>query len=148
MIALESDQPGVSVSQVARKDGIGTGMRSAGVQFGVTQKKRAQVALVALTEGNPPTLLQRDLVQPPDGMTAIDLLDDRRRFAPADSDPDAISAPALRYVQSKPASNFDANFIGSYVKKHANILVVNKNSLKKGPPPSEPINKVAGNLRT
>ncbi|MER8516306.1 hypothetical protein NKH47_25615 [Mesorhizobium sp. M1060] len=118
------------------------------VQLGVAQKKRAKVALVALTEGDPATLLLRDLMQPPDGMTAVDLLDDRRIFAPADGDPDAISAPALRYVQSKPVSNFDANFIGGYIKKHANILVVSKNSLKKGPPPSEPINKVACNLRT
>ncbi|MER8861575.1 hypothetical protein NKI09_28585 [Mesorhizobium sp. M0757] len=114
----------------------------------MAQKKRAKVALVALTEGDPATLLLRDLMQPPDGMTAVDLLDDRRIFAPADSDPDAISAPALRYVQSKPVSNFDANFIGGYIKKHGNILVVSKNSLKKGPPPSEPINKVACNLRT
>jgi transposase-like protein len=51
-IALESDQPGVSVSQVARKHGIVTGMLFRWrVQFGVAQKKRAKLAPVALTEG-------------------------------------------------------------------------------------------------
>jgi transposase-like protein len=90
-IALESDQPGVSVSQVARKHGIVTGMLFRWrVQFGVAQKKRAKLAPVALTEGTPATLLLRDLVQPPDGMTAIDLADGRRVFAPTGSDPDAV----------------------------------------------------------
>lgn len=90
-IALESDQPGVSVSQVARKHGIVTGMLFRWrVQFGVAQKKRAKLARVTLTEGNPAALLLRDLVQPPDGMTAIDLPDGRRVFASAGSDPDAV----------------------------------------------------------
>jgi hypothetical protein len=60
------------------------------VQFGVAQKKRAKLAPVALTEGTPAALLLRDLVQPPDGMTAIDLPDGRRVFAPPGSDPDAV----------------------------------------------------------
>ncbi len=90
-IALESDQPGVSVSQVARKHGIVTGMLFRWrVQFGVAQKKRAKLAHVALTEGTPAALLLRDLVQPPDGMTAIDLPDGQRVFAPAGSDPDTV----------------------------------------------------------
>ncbi len=90
-IALESDQPGVSVSQVARKHGIVTGMLFRWrLQFGVAQKKRAKLVPVALTDGTPATLLLRDLVQPPNGMTAIDLADGRRVFAPADSDPDAV----------------------------------------------------------
>nr|WP_275448640.1 transposase [Mesorhizobium sp. IRAMC:0171] len=90
-IVLESDQPGVSVSQVARKHGIVTGMLFRWrVQFGVAQKKRAKLAPVALTDGTPAALLLRDLVQPPDGMAAIDLPDGRRVFAPAVSDPDAV----------------------------------------------------------
>ncbi|UVK47538.1 transposase [Mesorhizobium sp. AR07] len=90
-IALESDQPGASVSQVARKHGIVTGMLFRWrVQFGVAQKKRAKLAPVALADGWPATLLLRDLVQPPDGMTAIDLPDGRRVFAPAGSDTDAV----------------------------------------------------------
>lgn len=92
-IALESDRPGVSVSQVARKHGIVTGMLFRWrVQFGVAQKKRAKLAPVALTDDTPAALLLRDLVQPPDGMTAIDLPDGRRVFAPAGSDPAAVRA--------------------------------------------------------
>jgi len=48
-IALETDQPGVSVSQVARKHGIVTGMLFRWrVQFGVAQRKRVKLAPVAL----------------------------------------------------------------------------------------------------
>lgn len=94
-IALESDQPGVTVSSVARKHGIVTGLLFRWrVQFGVTQKKRAKLAPVALADGTPATLLLRDLVQPPDGMIAIDLADGRRFFAPAGSDPNAVRAQA------------------------------------------------------
>jgi transposase-like protein len=90
-IALESDQPGVSVSQVARKHGIVTGMLFRWrVQFGVAQKKRAQLAPAVLTDGTPAVLLLRDLVQPQGGMMAVDLPDGRRVFAPAGSDPDAV----------------------------------------------------------
>lgn len=89
-IALESDRPGVSVSQVARKHGIVTGMLFRWrVQFGVAQKQRAKLVPVALTDGTPASLLLRDLVQPPDGMVAVDLADGRRVFAPEGSDPDA-----------------------------------------------------------
>jgi transposase-like protein len=57
-IALESDQPGLSVSHVARKHGIVTGMLFRWrVQFGVAQKKRAKLAPVALTDGTPAALL-------------------------------------------------------------------------------------------
>ncbi|WP_246672970.1 transposase [Mesorhizobium sp. B2-3-11] len=91
VIALESDQPGVSVSEVARKHGIVTGMLSRWrVQFGVAQKKRAKLAPVALPDGTPAALLLRDLVQPQDGMTAIDRPDGRRVFAPAGSDGDVV----------------------------------------------------------
>ncbi len=86
-IALESDQPGVSVSQVARKHGIVTGLLFRWrVQFGVTQRKGAKLAPVALTDDAPAILRPRDLLQPPNGMTAIDLPDGRRVFAPAGVD--------------------------------------------------------------
>jgi hypothetical protein len=55
-------------------------------------EERAKLAPVALTEDTPAALLLRDLVQPPNGMTAIDLPDGRRVFAPAGSDPDAVRA--------------------------------------------------------
>lgn len=60
------------------------------VQFGVAQKKRVKLAPVALTDGTPTTPLLRDLMQPTVGMTAINLPDGRRVFAPAGSDPDAV----------------------------------------------------------
>ncbi len=90
-IELESDQPGVSVSQVARKHGIVTGLLFRWrVQFGVAQRKRAKLAPVALSDDAPAILRLRDLVQPPDGMTAIDLPAGRRVFAPAGVDLHAV----------------------------------------------------------
>ncbi|MFC3323578.1 IS66-like element accessory protein TnpA [Mesorhizobium cantuariense] len=90
-IALESDRPGVSVSQVARKHGIVTGLLFRWrAQFGVAQKKRAKLAAVAMGDDTAAVRLLQSLVQPPDGMTAIDLPDGRRVFAPAGSDPDAV----------------------------------------------------------
>jgi transposase-like protein len=90
-IALESDQPGVSVSQVARKHGIVAGLLFRWrVQFGAAQRKRAKVASVTLIGDAPAMLRLRDLVQPPNGMTAVDLPDSRRVFAPAGVDPYAV----------------------------------------------------------
>ena len=92
-IALESDQPGVSVSAVARKHGIVTGMLFRWrVQFGVTQKKRAKLAPVVLPDDTPATLALQKLVRPPDGMIAVDLPDGRRMFVPEGSDPAAVRA--------------------------------------------------------
>ena len=92
-IALESDQPGVSVSAVARKHGIVTGMLFRWrVQFGVTQKKRAKLAPVVLPDDTPATLALQKLVQVPDGMMAVDLPDGRRMFVPEGSDPAAVRA--------------------------------------------------------
>jgi len=51
------------------------------VQFGVAQRKGAKLAPVALIGDAPAMLRLRDLVQPPDGMTAVDLPDGRRVFA-------------------------------------------------------------------
>lgn len=96
-IALESDQPGVSVSAVARRHGIVTGMLFRWrVQFGVTQKKRAKLAPVTLPMNEAATLLLRDLVQPPGGMMAVDLADGRRVFVPEGSDPDVVRVQAER----------------------------------------------------
>ena len=90
-MALESDQPRVGVSLVASKHGLVTGLLFRWrVQFGVAQRKRVKLAPVALTDDAPATLLLRDLVQPPDGITAIDLPDGRRVFAPGGVDPHAV----------------------------------------------------------
>ncbi len=79
-IALETEQPGVTVSSVARKHGIVTGLLFRWrVQFGVTQKKRAKLAPVMLVDSTP-------------AMTAVDLADGRRVFAPVGSDPDIVRA--------------------------------------------------------
>ncbi len=96
-IALESDQAGVSVSSVARKHGIVTGLLFRWrVQFGVAQKKRAKLAPVALDEGTPAARVLQDLMQRPDGMIAVELADGRRVFAPVGSDPDAVRAHVER----------------------------------------------------
>lgn len=92
-MALESDKPGVSVSAVARKHGIVTGMLFRWrVEFGVAQKKRARLAPVAKVDEPESIAVLHDLLQPPDGMTAVELSDGRRVFAPEGSDPDAVRA--------------------------------------------------------
>lgn len=91
----ESGQPGVSVSQVARKYGIVTRMLFRWrVQFGVTQK-RAKFASVLLTDSTPAPWLLSALVQPPDGLSAFDLPDGRRVFAPEGTDPEAIRSAVI-----------------------------------------------------
>ena len=91
-IAMESAQPGATVSGVARKHGIVTGLLFRWrVQFGVAQKKRAKLVPVAVADDIAARVL-RDLVQPPEGMMAVDLPDGRRVFATAASDPGAVRA--------------------------------------------------------
>ena len=92
-IAIESGQPGATVSGVARKHGIVTGLLFRWrVQFGVAQKKRAKLVPVALADDIAAARVLRDLVQPPEGMMAVDLPDGRRVFATAGSDPNAVRA--------------------------------------------------------
>ncbi|SKA39012.1 IS66-like element accessory protein TnpA [Consotaella salsifontis] len=94
-IVMETDQPGASVSSVARKHGIVTGLLFRWrVQFGVAQKKRAKLAPVAMADGTPAALSLQKFVQPPNGMMAVDLSDGRRVFAPTGSDPDDVRAQA------------------------------------------------------
>jgi len=92
-IAVESEQPGATVSGVARKHGIVTGLVFRWrVQYGVAQKKRAKLAPVALADDMVAASVLRDLVQSPEGMMAIDLPDGRRVFATAGSDPNVVRA--------------------------------------------------------
>jgi len=64
VFALKSDQPGVSISGVARKHWIVTGMLFRWrVQFDVAQKKRAKLASVTLPDDTPATLALQKLVQ-------------------------------------------------------------------------------------
>ena len=94
-IVMETEQPDVSVAEVCRRHGIVTSMVFRWrVQFGFAQKKHAKLAPVAVTEDRDATLstlvVLRDLLQPSDGMTAVDLPDGRRVFAPEGSDPEAV----------------------------------------------------------
>ena len=88
----ESEKPGVAVAAVCRRHGIATSMLFRWrVQFGLTARKAPQLATVALAGGAanevPALAALRDLVRPPNGMTAVELEDGRRVFAPAGSSP-------------------------------------------------------------
>lgn len=92
-IAQETDRPGVSVSAVARKHGIVTGMLFRWrVQFGIVQEKRVRLASVVQTNTAGSIAVLPDLLLPPDGTMVVDLADGRRVFAPEGSDPDAVRA--------------------------------------------------------
>ena len=80
---------------VCRRHGIATSLLFRWrVQFGLSARKAPQLVTVALADGTtnevPALAALRDLVQPPDGMIAIELEDGRRVFAPASSDPAAV----------------------------------------------------------
>lgn len=88
----ETEKPGVAVAEVCRRHGIATSLLFRWrVEFGLTARKAPQLATVMLADGaaNEPAALTalRDLVKPPDGMTAIALDDGRRVFAQAGSSP-------------------------------------------------------------
>ena len=91
-IALESDQPGASVSGVARKHGIVTGLLFRWrVEFGIGRK--ARLATVRVPEG---MVLPMDLVQPPPGMVSVTLENEARVFVPEGSDPDVVRLEMAR----------------------------------------------------
>ena len=93
------------MAEVCRRHGIVTSMVFRWrVQFGFAQKNRAKLVPVAVTEDGPtasstPVVLH-DLLQPSDGMTAVDLQDGRRVFAPIGSDPEAVR----RHVSDREAA--------------------------------------------
>ena len=63
-------------------------------ELGFGKDKSAKLAAVKLADGRTGAtatpLVLHDLLQPPDGMVAVDLADGRRVFAPAGADPDAV----------------------------------------------------------
>jgi len=65
-------------------------------ELGFGKGKRAELASIVVTDGGAGALstpvVLRDLLQPPDGMTAVDLKDGRCVFAPKGSDPDIVRA--------------------------------------------------------
>ncbi|VIO72975.1 hypothetical protein CI1B_46240 [Bradyrhizobium ivorense] len=93
-IARESDAPNASAAEICRRHGIVTSMLFRWrVQFGFGRRARAKFAQVEVANAAsdaPSPLVLRDLLQPPDGMVAVELPDGRRVFAPADVDPDAV----------------------------------------------------------
>ena len=94
-IVQETEKAGASWAQVCRRHGIATSMifRWRG-DFGLSARKAPQLVTVAMANGAanevPALAVLRDLVRPPDGMTAIEMGDGRRVFAPADSSPAAV----------------------------------------------------------
>ncbi len=94
-IARESEAPNASAAEICRRHGIVTSMLFRWrVQFGFGRRARAKLARVELANeasGDPlPPLVLHHLLQPPDGMRAVELVDGRRVFAPADADPDVV----------------------------------------------------------
>jgi transposase-like protein len=94
-IVQETEKPGIAVAEVCRRHGIATSMLFRWrAEFGLTARKAPQLATVTFADGAadelPALAALRDLVRPPDGMTAIELDDGRRVFAPAGSSPAAV----------------------------------------------------------
>jgi len=90
-IVRESEHPGATAAEVCRRHGIVSSMLFRWrVQFGFGKRARAKLVAVQVTGAHPGTLVLNDLLQPPDGMTVVQLDDGRRVFAPMGSDPDAV----------------------------------------------------------
>jgi hypothetical protein len=83
---------GVKVSAVACKHGIITPLFRWRAEFGIAQKKRSKLVRVVMPDDMPAARALRDLVHPREGTMAIDLVDGRRVFVPAGSDPNAVRA--------------------------------------------------------
>ncbi|MCP1912368.1 transposase-like protein [Bradyrhizobium elkanii] len=79
-IVQQTEKPGVTVAQVCRSHGVATSMVFRWrVEFGLTARKAPQLATVTLADGAanevPARAALRDLVQPPDGMMALEPAD-------------------------------------------------------------------------
>jgi hypothetical protein len=99
-IVLETERAGETVSSVARRHGVVASMLFRWrAELGFGKNKRAKLAAVRLADGQTGTssapLVLHDLLQPPDGMTAVELEDGRRVFAPIGSDPEAVRQHVL-----------------------------------------------------
>jgi Transposase len=94
-VVLETEYRGATVSEVARKRGIAAGVlfrwRS---ELGFSRDKHVELAAVRLDNGSfgasSAPLVLHDLLRSPDGMTAVELPDGRRVFAPEGSDPNVV----------------------------------------------------------
>jgi transposase-like protein len=100
-IVMESEAPGVSVAAVCRHHDISTSMVFRWrIQFGFSAEQPARLVPVAVAgtektgsaDVNGRALVLEELLPVPDGMTAVDLSDGRRVFAPEGADPEAVRA--------------------------------------------------------
>jgi hypothetical protein len=98
-IVMEPEAPGVSVAAVCRNHDISSSMVfRCCIQFGFGAEQPARPVSVAVvgtekTSGagvNVGALVLQDLLPVLDGMTAVDLSDGRRVFAPEGTDPEAV----------------------------------------------------------
>ena len=104
-IVLETERAGETVSSVARRHGIVTSVVFRWrAELGFGKNKSAKLATVTLADrrsgATSTPLVLRDLLQPPNGMTAIELADGRRVFAPLGSDPETVR----RHVSDREAA--------------------------------------------
>lgn len=81
-IVMETEQPDMSVAGVCCRHDIATSMVFRWrIQFGFCEKESAKLAAVKLADGRSggasAPLVLHDLLQPPDGMTAVELADGR-----------------------------------------------------------------------
>lgn len=103
-IVLECERPGASVSAIARAHQLATrALFRWRAEFGYGRKEKiglvpvlvARERLDGLSIGDPATAVLHDLIPEPNGMTAVELPDGRRVFAPAGSDPEAVRRHVL-----------------------------------------------------
>jgi hypothetical protein len=94
-IVLECKQPGAAVSAVARTHQLAaSALFRWRADLGYGRKDKAKLAAVrtpgARSDSGGEAMVLHDLLQPLDGMAAVDLPDGRRVFAPSGADPDAV----------------------------------------------------------
>ncbi len=101
VIVLQTEQPGETVSSIARRHDLVTSVLFRWrAELGFGKDKRAKLATVRLVGSNASatskSLLLHDLIPPPDGMSLVELDDGRRVFAPVGSDPKAVREQVAR----------------------------------------------------
>jgi len=100
-IVLESERPGETVSSVARQHDLVTSVLFRWrAELGFSKDSRAKLATIRLTGSKPgsasESLVLQDLIPPPEGMSAVELEDGRRVFAPIGSDVQAVREQVAR----------------------------------------------------
>jgi transposase-like protein len=108
-IVMETEQPGATVSQVARAHRIVTSVLFRWrAELGFGRGKAANLAAVRIAgeqrgsnrDADAEAVVLQDILPVPPGAVAVELADGRRVFAPAGSDPDAVR----RYIKEREES--------------------------------------------